>query len=112
MCLAATIERPLASKRRMISPVRRRSKASGLTRIRVLSMPGVLATLGPRRRRRELLGGLLRLLLLGHAGRPLGAARGRIGAALLRGGGWALLLGRGRRRSRLLGARGALLGTG
>src|SRR4051794_25186438 len=38
MCCSATIVRPLRSKRAMISPVRPRAKASGLTRISVLSM--------------------------------------------------------------------------
>ena len=37
MCLSATMRRPLRSKRAMISPVRPRANASGLTRIRVLS---------------------------------------------------------------------------
>src|SRR3712207_9053248 len=37
MCLRATIFRPLRSKRAMISPVRPRAKATGLTRIRVRS---------------------------------------------------------------------------
>src|SRR4029453_17206141 len=37
MCLRATIFRPLRSKRAMISPVRPRANASGLTRIRVRS---------------------------------------------------------------------------
>src|ERR671917_180977 len=38
MCFMATIVRPLRSKRARISPVRRRSKASGFTRIRVRSI--------------------------------------------------------------------------
>src|SRR4051794_34004761 len=38
MCLAATIVRPLRSKRAMISPLSPRANASGLTRIRVLSL--------------------------------------------------------------------------
>src|SRR5436190_20477857 len=38
MCLRATILRPLRSKRAMISPVRPRANASGLTRIRVRSI--------------------------------------------------------------------------
>src|SRR5215211_4932085 len=38
MCFIATIVSPLRSKRVRISPVRRRSKASGLTRIRVRSI--------------------------------------------------------------------------
>src|SRR4051812_11207248 len=38
MCLAATIFRPLRSKRAMISPESPRANASGLTRIRVLSV--------------------------------------------------------------------------
>src|SRR3954452_7054965 len=37
MCLRATIVRPLRSKRAMISPVRPRANASGLTRMRVRS---------------------------------------------------------------------------
>ncbi len=37
ICFSAAIRRPLRSKRAMISPVRPRSNASGLTRIRVLS---------------------------------------------------------------------------
>src|SRR3712207_6495523 len=37
MCLRATILSPLRSKRAMISPVRPRANASGLTRIRVRS---------------------------------------------------------------------------
>src|SRR5215470_9376831 len=41
MCLRATIFRPLRSKRAMISPVRPRANASGLTRIRVRSTVGV-----------------------------------------------------------------------
>src|SRR5215211_7750692 len=51
MCLRATIRRPLRSKRAMISPVRPRSNASGLTRIRVRSTesPFGLATLTPLR---------------------------------------------------------------
>src|SRR5215217_109331 len=40
MCLSATIRRPLRSKRAMISPVRPRANASGLTRIRVRSIGG------------------------------------------------------------------------
>src|SRR4051812_29139072 len=38
MCFSATILRPFRSKRAMISPVRPRAKASGLTRIRVRSV--------------------------------------------------------------------------
>src|SRR4051812_3230088 len=38
MCLSATMRRPLRSKRAMISPVRLRANASGLTRMRVRSM--------------------------------------------------------------------------
>src|SRR3954468_21779485 len=38
MCLAATIVSPLRSKRATISPLRPRANASGLTRIRVLSV--------------------------------------------------------------------------
>src|SRR3954468_16541239 len=38
MCLRAAIRRPLRSKRAMISPVRLRANASGLTRMRVRSM--------------------------------------------------------------------------
>src|SRR3954454_21061619 len=37
MCLMATMRRPLRSKRAMISPVRPRANASGLTRMRVRS---------------------------------------------------------------------------
>src|SRR5688572_2085539 len=37
MCLRATMRRPLRSKRAMISPVRPRANASGLTRMRVRS---------------------------------------------------------------------------
>src|SRR5687768_3511121 len=37
MCLSAAIRRPLRSKRAMISPVRPREKASGFTKIKVLS---------------------------------------------------------------------------
>src|SRR3954469_8314966 len=37
MCFIATIFRPLRSKRAMISPVRPRANASGLTRMRVRS---------------------------------------------------------------------------
>src|SRR3954470_13417959 len=44
MCLAATIFRPLRSKRAMISPDSPRAKASGLTRIRVRSMAGSLVS--------------------------------------------------------------------
>src|SRR3954464_5302252 len=40
MCLSATMRRPLRSKRAMISPVRPRANASGLTRIRVRSIGG------------------------------------------------------------------------
>src|ERR671916_943959 len=38
MCLSAAMRRPLRSKRAMISPVRRRANASGLTRISVRSI--------------------------------------------------------------------------
>src|SRR4051794_13254703 len=38
MCLRATIRSPLRSKRAMISPVRPRANASGLTRISVFSI--------------------------------------------------------------------------
>ncbi len=43
MCFSATIVRPLRSKRARISPVRRRSKASGFTRIRVRSISAPLS---------------------------------------------------------------------
>src|SRR4051812_16297 len=63
MCFSATIFRPLFSNRAMISPVRPRAKASGLTRIKVRSMgsflsavsyevgSGALSVRGRRRRR-------------------------------------------------------------
>ena len=53
MCLSATMRRPLRSKRAMISPVRPRANASGLTRMRVRSMGrallGVLIEVALRR---------------------------------------------------------------
>ena len=45
MCLRATICSPLRSKRAMISPVRPRANASGLTRIRVRSTMQFLSVL-------------------------------------------------------------------
>src|SRR4051812_17003755 len=82
MCLSATIVRPLRSKRAMISPVRPRAKASGLTRMSVRSMgSGSFQTrkVGDGRReptRRALgpgLGGL------GRGARPARALGGRGG---------------------------------
>src|SRR3954467_10849020 len=67
MCLSATMRSPLRSKRAMISPVRPRANASGLTRIRVRSI-GVSLGSGSARWR------LCRGRLLGHAAAP--AARG------------------------------------
>src|SRR6476661_3925568 len=50
MCCSAAMRRPLRSNRAMISPVRPRAKASGFTRIRVLSIgSGRLAAPGLRR---------------------------------------------------------------
>src|SRR5687768_11542454 len=46
MCWRATIFRPLRSKRAMISPVRPRANASGLTRIRVRSTLVLSSTVG------------------------------------------------------------------
>src|SRR5215210_3120631 len=70
MWRSAAIRRPLRSKRAMISPVRLRAKASGFTRMRVLSMCGrVLSGLGGNGR------------LLRRAG---GAAAARGGLADLR----------------------------
>ena len=55
MCFSATMRRPLRSKRAMISPVRPRANASGLTRMRVRSMgvspPGGFVSRARRRRR-------------------------------------------------------------
>src|SRR4051794_40986935 len=51
MCFSATMRSPLRSKRAMISPVRPRAKASGFTRIRVLSIgAGRLSSRRVRRR--------------------------------------------------------------
>src|SRR3954452_3372462 len=50
MCLAATILRPLRSKRAMISPDRPRANASGLTRINVFSMAGSVSATSAARR--------------------------------------------------------------
>ena len=88
MCLRATILRPLRSKRAMISPVRLRSKASGLTRIRVLSTwllsVGVTARGGrsavPRRRCRPAAGGGLAV------GRGADRGRARVPARARRSG--------------------------
>src|SRR4051794_4195855 len=72
MCCRATIRRPLRSKRAMISPVRPRANASGLTRMRVRSMGGCV-----------LLGGLLRGRLVRGGGLEGGS---RLGRELLVGG--------------------------
>src|ERR671914_535278 len=58
MCLAATILSPLRSKRAMISPVRPRANASGLTRMSVFSMAGSVSASSATRRlaRRGLFG--------------------------------------------------------
>src|SRR6188508_2981118 len=93
MCFAATIVRPLRSKRAMISPVRPRAKASGLTRISVLSMASsVSASSATRRLARRgglCLGDRLRLRRLGGDRRlvrrltPATARGGRRGRARL-----------------------------
>src|SRR3954452_11827656 len=76
MCFKATIFRPLFSNRAMISPVRPRPKASGLTRIKVRSMGASF--------RVELGGGLGRRALGARAPAPAGLrrARGGVGADL------------------------------
>src|SRR5215207_849034 len=82
MCLRATILRPLSSKREMISPVRPRANASGLTRISVRSIGSFRRGLAPFSRALGLdvtavgaghLGGDRRLV---GGGRPAPAAGG------------------------------------
>src|SRR5690348_6276122 len=74
----ATMRSPLRSKRAMISPVRPRANASGLTRMRVRSIEGGLLRLLLRRRfegRRRL--GLELELVRGAPAAPAAAWRGR-----------------------------------
>src|SRR5215211_4443312 len=88
MYLSAAMRRPLRSKRAMISPVRLRANASGLTRMRVLST-GLLdsglrfrAPVAPRGRIRgdaptlAAAGGDLRATLLTRRRRRLGGRHG------------------------------------
>src|SRR3954471_8782854 len=77
MCFIATMRRPLRSKRAMISPVRPRANASGLTRMRVRS------TTSPSGRGSELGGLDGRLFGLGRAA-PARAPRRRDRARDLR----------------------------
>src|SRR3954453_10388326 len=79
MCFSAAMRRPLRSKRARISPVSPRANASGLTRIRVRSIGGLLGSGSAGRR----LGRSGALRGLGRALRGLGALRAlrRLGPA-------------------------------
>src|SRR3954467_15379704 len=80
MCFRATMRSPLRSKRAMISPVRPRANASGLTRMRVRSIRGGLLRVLLRRRleRRRRLGLELELVRPARAAAaPAAARRGR-----------------------------------
>src|SRR4051794_40909650 len=79
MYFRATMRSPLRSKRAMISPVRPRANASGLTRMRVRSIRGGLLRVLLRRRlegRRRL--GLELELVRPAAAAPAAARRGRV----------------------------------
>src|SRR5688572_25825073 len=87
------MRRPLRSKRARISPVRARSKASGLTRISVCDMPGSGIVLGAALGAAAGAGGLLALAarrgrrrLGGARGRPRGPWLGCLRGAVLGGG--------------------------
>src|SRR3954465_5689835 len=90
MYLSATMRRPLRSKRAMISPVRLRANASGLTRIRVRSMQvlsGVVSGGGGRvRGARRLLGRGAAAASAAGGGRRHGAGLGLAERAQLPGG--------------------------
>src|SRR4051794_8213142 len=79
MCFRATMRSPLRSKRAMISPVRPRANASGLTRMRVRSIEGGLLRVLLRRRLegRRRLGLELDLVRAGAPAAPAAARRGR-----------------------------------
>src|SRR5664280_831074 len=74
ICCRAARRRPLRSNRVMISPVRLRAKASGLTRMSVRSTTVVLLEMGCGSGGRRLLGGSLRAGRLARA--PTLAPRG------------------------------------
>src|SRR5215207_4531377 len=83
MCFIATIVRPLRSKRPRISPVRRRAKASGLTRISVRSMRGSpVGSVRSARRGRALTLGAGRALDGARVGRASRSRRARAGRGL------------------------------
>src|SRR5215218_2730023 len=94
MCFAATIFRPLRSKRAMISPDRPRANASGFTRISVFSMAGsVSASSAARRLARGRSLFELRLRRLGRLGGDRRLIRRLAPAAARRGRGRCARLG-------------------